>query len=301
MSRILVTGGCGFIGSNLVDDLVEKDHEVVVIDDLSTGNLNNLNPVVNFVNSNVNEGIHSLGDFDYIFHYSACVGVKRTTDNPFRVFSDIDGIENVLEYAISHKVKRVFYSSSSEVYGEPVQMPQNEEFTPLNARLPYAVVKNMGEVYLKAYNKMHGLNYTIFRFFNTYGPRQKRDFVVSKFIHSALRGEDITIYGSGLQTRSFFYVKDNVKATTNALECEDSINQIINIGGSKEITIVDLAEQIIVQTNSSSKIVYLPPLKEGDMLRRCPDTSKMESLLFTDPPTNFLEGLERTIEYEKTN
>jgi UDP-glucuronate decarboxylase len=301
MSRILVTGGCGFIGSNLVDDLVEKDHEVVVIDDLSTGNLNNLNPVVNFVNSNVNEGIHSLGDFDYIFHYSACVGVKRTTDNPFRVFSDIDGIENVLEYAISHKVKRVFYSSSSEVYGEPVQIPQNEEFTPLNARLPYAVVKNMGEVYLKAYNKMHGLNYTIFRFFNTYGPRQKRDFVVSKFIHSALRGEDITIYGSGLQTRSFFYVKDNVKATTNALECEDSINQIINIGGSKEITIVDLAEQIIVQTNSSSKIVYLPPLKEGDMLRRCPDTSKMESLLFTDPPTNFFEGLERTIEYEKTN
>jgi UDP-glucuronate decarboxylase len=217
------------------------------------------------------------------------------------VLSDVYGIENVLDYAVNHKVKRVFYSSSSEIYGEPVQMPQNEEFTPLNARLPYAVVKNMGEVYLKAYNKIHGLNFTIFRFFNTYGPRQRRDFVVSKFIHDALQGKDITIYGSGLQTRSFFYVSDNVKATTNALECEDSINQIINIGGDKEMTIVELAQQIITQTHSSSKIVYLPPLKEGDMSRRCPDVSKMRSILFSDSPTEFQKGLERTIEYEKTN
>ena len=173
----------------------------------------------------------------------------------------------------------MFYASSSEVYGEPVEFPQNEQTTPLNSQLPYAIVKNIGEAMLKAYKKEYGLDYTIFRFFNTYGPKQSTDFVISKFLKAARLNKDLTIYGDGSQTRTFCYIDDNIESTTTAFYEHIYINDIVNIGSDIEIPIIELAQTIIDITGSNSKIVHLPALVEGDMTRRIPDTFKMHKLL----------------------
>lgn len=173
----------------------------------------------------------------------------------------------------------VYFASSSEVYGEPVELPQNEETTPLNSRLPYAVVKNVGESFLKSYHKEYGLNYTIFRYFNTYGPKQSVDFVVSRFIRAALNNKEIVVHGDGKQTRTFLFIDDNIATTVSAFNQQKYLNDVINIGHEKETSILNLARIIIHITKSKSKIVHHPPLKEGDMLRRIPDNSKMKILL----------------------
>ncbi len=286
--NILITGGAGNIGSSLAKKLVQdSDNYVVIIDNLVTGTMDNLPlPLTNwrFVKGNVNtykdiSPIMSSTSFQYVFHYAALVGVKRTLSNPLKVLKDIDGIRNVLELSKNTGVKRIFYSSSSEVYGEPVEFPQNEETTPLNSRLNYAVVKNLGEVYLKTYKKEFGLDYTIFRFFNTYGTSQTDDFVIPIFIKAALAGSDIKIYGDGNQIRTFCYIGDNVDTTIKILYDNLCVNEIINIGNDIEYTIEDLARLIIDITESKSKIKYLPPLEEGDMTRRKPDNSKMKKIL----------------------
>ena len=143
----------------------------------------------------------------------------------------------------------------SEVYGEPVELPQHEETTPLNSRLPYAVVKNLGEVMLRAYHKEYGLPYTIFRFFNTYGPRQSEDFVITRFVQQALRHAPITLYGDGEQTRTFCHISDNIEATTAAMMQGHFINDVVNIGNPNQISIRALAEHIIAETQSRSPII----------------------------------------------
>jgi UDP-glucose 4-epimerase len=180
------------------------------------------------------------------------------------------------------------------VYGEPVELPQNEETTPLNSRLPYAVVKNVGESFLKSYHKDYGLSYTIFRYFNTYGPKQSVDFVVSRFIRAALNNKEIIIHGDGQQTRTFLYIDDNVEATVSAFNQQQYLNDVINIGHEKETSVLDLAKTIIRITKSKSKIVHHPPLKEGDMVRRIPDNSKMKTLLNRNL-ISLEEGLKLTI------
>jgi UDP-glucuronate decarboxylase len=287
--KILITGGAGNVGSSLAAKLIQDlENFVVVFDNLSTGSLNKLpkreNENWKFIKGDVNvyrdiSAVMLSHNFDYVFHYAAVVGVKRTTDNPKMVLDDIDGIKNVLDLAKNTGVKRVFYSSSSEVYGEPVEMPQNEDTTPLNSKLPYAIVKNLGEAFLKSYQKEFGLDYTIFRFFNTYGPNQSTDFVIAKFISLALKNEDITIYGDGSQTRTFCYIDDNLEVTNLILKKNHFINEVVNIGNDIEYTIKELAEKVIEITKSHSKIVFLDPLKEGDMTRRQPDISKMKQIL----------------------
>jgi len=312
MTRILVTGGSGFIGSVLAEKLIRnKDNYVVIVDDLSTGNIEKLPhhlPKDNwrFVKADVNEyreisEIMLGGKFDYVFHYAALVGVLRTQENPVKVLRDIEGIKHVLNLCKSTGVKRIFFSSSSEVYGEPVELPQHEETTPLNSKVPYAVVKNIGEAFLRSYEQEFGLEYTIFRFFNTYGPNQSDDFVMSKFLFKALNNVDITIYGDGSQTRTFCYCDDNIDACLIAFYENKVINDVMNVGGEKEIKIIDLAKMIIEATNSSSKIVHLPPLKDGDMSRRCPDNSKMRSLLGRDliPVSEGIKILLRSPQFQK--
>ena len=218
-------------------------------------------------------------NFDFVFHYAAIVGVKRTLENPTMVLDDLDGIKNILNLSKNIHVQRVFFSSSSEVYGEPVEFPQNEDTTPLNSKLPYAIVKNAGEAFLKSFKKEFNLDYTIFRFFNTYGLKQSTDFVMSKFINLALKNEDITIYGDGKQTRTFCYIEDNLDATINAFMKNKYVNDVVNIGNNIETTILELAQKIIKITKSKSKIIHLPPLSEGDMTRRKPDIFKMKKLL----------------------
>ena len=207
------------------------------------------------------------------------VGVQRTLDNPKMVLEDIIGIKNVLDLCKNTNVKRVFFASSSEVYGEPIEHPQNEATTPLNSRLPYAVVKNVGESFLRSYKQEFDLDYTIFRFFNTYGPKQSTDFVMSKFIAAAIKNKDITIFGDGLQTRTFCFINDNIDACLSSFEHGHYINDTVNIGNDYEVTILQLAEIIIEVTGSKSKIVHLPALKEGDMKKRKPDIDKMRKLL----------------------
>jgi UDP-glucuronate decarboxylase len=290
MNRILVTGGAGNVGGAIAKKLTENpDNFVVIVDDLSTGSKAKLPDASRYSNFKfIKADVNSLTDisaivlrygFDYIFHYAAVVGVKRTLDNPARVLNDIQGIKNVLELAKNTGVKRVFFSSSSEVYGEPVEFPQNEDTTPLNSKLPYAIVKNVGEAFLKSYKKEYDLDYTIFRFFNTYGPDQSPDFVVSKFIDAALANKTITLYGDGLQTRTFCYIDDNIEATSNALYQDKFVNDVVNVGSDREMTILDLAKLIIKETGSSSVIEHLPALEEGDMTRRRPDITKMKQLL----------------------
>lgn len=292
MTKILITGGAGNVGGALARKLVENpNYFVVIVDDLSTGSTAKLPSKEfsnwNFVNCDVNNytsisEIMLTNHFDYVFHYAAVVGVQRTQENPILVLNDIEGIKNILQLSKNSSVERVFFSSSSEVYGEPVELPQNEETTPLNSRVPYAVVKNVGESFFRSYFKSYGLAYTIFRFFNTYGPNQSDDFVIAKFLKSALSNKDITIYGDGLQTRTFCYVDDNVDTCIKIFEKNLMVNNVINIGGAIEFTIKQVAELIIEKTKSNSKIIHLPALKEGDMTRRMPDNSKMTQILQKD-------------------
>ena len=306
MSKILVTGGAGNVGGALARKLVEnRNYEVIIADDLSTGSKSKLpsNTYKNwkFVHCDVNNykeisELMLVNQFDFVFHYAAVVGVKRTQENPIAVLNDIDGIRNVLQLSKNSSVKRVFFSSSSEVYGEPVELPQHEQTTPLNSRVPYAVVKNVGESFFRSYEKVYGLPYTIFRFFNTYGPNQSMDFVISKFLDSALRGDDITIYGDGSQTRTFCYVDDNVNACMKIFEENHALNDVINIGGAKEYKIIDVAKTIINISGSSSKIIHLPPLPEGDMTRRMPDNTKMLKILNKEL-ISLEDGIKRMIDH----
>lgn len=292
MNKILVTGGAGFIGSALAEKLIlDKNNYVVIVDDLSTGDIGKLPDLPSenwrFIKCDVNEykdmaPIMTSYQFDYVFHFAAVVGVQRTQENPVKVLKDIDGIKNVLSLSKNTTVKRVFFSSSSEIYGDPVEIPQNVYTTPLNSRLPYAIVKNVGEAFMRSYKQEFGLDYTIFRFFNTYGPKQSKDFVISKFMLAAMNDQDITIYGDGKQTRTFCFVDDNVDACLKTLYENKFVNGVINIGGNREIPVLELAQIIIRVTGSNSKIVHIDPLKEGDMRRRQPDNSDMKALLGRD-------------------
>ena len=289
MKKILVTGGAGFIASCLAEKLSENsENQIVIVDNLTTGDIEKVPSSkydnIRFIKADVNvfEDISNIFfsfQPDYVFHYAALVGVKRTLENPLKVLEDVSGIKNILNLAKSTGVKRIYYSSSSEVYGEPVELPQHEETTPLNSRLPYAIVKNIGEAFLKAYKKEFNLEYTVFRFFNTYGPKQSKDFVISKFINRALNNKDIEIFGDGAQTRTFCFIDDNVEATTNAFYKNIYVNEVVNIGSDIEYTIQELAKTIVALTGSKSRIIYLPPLAEGDMTRRQPDAAKMKQLL----------------------
>lgn len=288
-NKILVTGGAGNIGSALVKKLIQKkENYVVVVDDLSTGSFEKLpsSDTANykFVKADVNNlneiaPVFYSFNFDYVFHLAAVVGVTRTQENPIKVLKDIDGIKNILDLSKNSSVKHVYYSSSSEVYGEPVELPQHEHHTPLNSRVPYAVVKNLGECFFRSYHQEYGLTYTIFRFFNTYGPGQSTDFVTAKFLAAALKGEDITLYGDGSQTRTFTYIDDNIETLNTIFEKGLIKNDVINIGNDELTSIKELAETIIKLSGSKSKIVFLPPLKEGDMTRRQPDNRKMKEIL----------------------
>lgn len=303
MHTTLITGAAGNVGSALAQFLLEKGHNVIAVDNLSTGAIEKLpasgTPNFTFIKADVNEytqlsEIMISRNIDYVFHYAALVGVQRTLDNPISVLRDIDGIKNILQLSKNIGVKKIVFSSSSEVYGEPVSLPQIENETPLNSKLPYAVVKNLGEAYLRSFYQEYGLEYNIFRFFNTYGPQQSKDFVIPKLLDQALHNEPITIFGDGQQSRTFCYIEDNIEATYKIFEDSSLNNDVYNIGSDKIYTITELAESIIKITNSNSKLIHLPALKEGDMTRRQPDISKMRTVLGKDL-IPLEEGLQKLI------
>lgn len=302
MKKILITGGAGFIPSSLADALLATgQYSVVAIDNFLTGKKEFVasHPHYKFIKCNVNDAndiaaVMLHHNFDYVFHYAAVVGVKRTIENPKQVLDDIKGLQNIFELAKNTSVKRIFFSSSSEVYGEPVHLPQHEFETPLNSKLPYAVVKNIGECFCRSYKEEYNMNYTIFRFFNTFGPKQSEDFVVAKFLKAAVQGNDITVYGDGSQTRTFCYIDDNLEFTIKVLEQDLFVNDVVNVGSDHLITINELADTIIRLTASGSQLINLPPLKEGDMTRRQPDNQKMLSVL-NRPLLTLEDGLHKIL------
>lgn len=308
MRKILVTGGAGNVGGALVEKLIQdKTNFVVIVDNLSTGFLSKLPSKEHenwkFIKADVNNfreisSIMIAYNFHYVFHFAAVVGVIRTQENPVSVLDDISGIKHVLNLSKNSSVKHVFFSSSSEVYGEPVELPQHEHKTPLNSRVPYAVVKNVGECFLKSYQQEFGLPYTIFRFFNTYGPNQSTDFVVSRFLALALKNEDITIYGDGSQTRTFTYVDDTIDTCVTIMDNKLLENDVINIGSEKLMTVLELANLVISLANSKSKIIHIPALKEGDMTRRQPDNTKMKEILGREL-ISVEDGIKRMMTNEK--
>ena len=311
MNKILLTGCAGSIGSTLAKKLVDKGFFVVGIDNLSTGSMSKLHNLIDsqffqFVRGDCNdvsfvENIFSLHTFTYVFHFAAVVGVQRTQSNPLLVLDDIKGVRNILESCISHKVQKIFYASSSEVYGEPVEIPLFEDTSPLNSKVPYAVVKNVGESFVRSYNKKYDLDFTILRFFNTYGPNQSTDFVVPLFLDCALKGNDISIYGDGSQYRTFCYIDDTVDTIFATLVDEQySKNNTINIGSDVVHSILDLANKIINISKSKSSIKFIDPLPEGDMARRLPDIKKMRTLLLRDL-IPLEEGISKLIDFKNAS
>jgi UDP-glucose 4-epimerase len=304
---VLVTGAAGNIGSALSRALcADGRFRVIGVDDLSTGSRHKLPPNderFRFIKADVNDfgeisAIFLSAPIRWVFHFAAVVGVQRTLANPLKVLRDIDGIRHVLSLSKNGQVNRVYYSSSSEVYGEPVSLPQHELVTPLNSRLPYAIVKNLGEAYFRSYYEEHGLPYTVFRYFNTYGPNQSDDFVIPKMLHAAMLGQPLTIYGDGRQTRTFCYIDDNVETMMRCLIEDHCINDVMNIGSDVEMSVIDLAHLIKRITGSNSEIVHLPPLKEGDMTRRKPDITKMMEIL-RRPLVPVEDGIARLMEHWK--
>lgn len=308
--KVLVTGGVGFLGSHMCDLVLANGAQVVCVDDLSNGKLSNIthlrsNEKFRFYKCDVNDygqvsKIFKKEKPDYVMHYAAMVGVKRTSERPLDVFKDIDGIKNIAELSRQHKIKKILFTSSSEVYGEPVKLPIAEDDT-FNSKWPYGLVKILGEQYFGAYYEKHGIPVTIVRFFNVYGPRQDfgdSGFVVSVFLNNALAGRPIEIYGDGEQTRDFVYVDDNVRLTLGAFLNNKVNGRPMNIGSGKSIRIIDLANEI-KKIFSYVKIILKPARRRGEIKYRTPDVSFMKKMLKDEPKFRLGEGINKTLEYLK--
>lgn len=304
----LVTGGAGFLGSHMCDLLIERGARVVAVDDLSNGRTANISHLENnerfaFYRADVNdmdqmEKIFAAERPAYVMHYAAMVGVKRTSEQPLAVFKDIEGIKNIAECSRRSQVKKILFTSSSEVYGEPAKLPIAEDDA-FNSKWPYGLVKILGEQYFQAYYETHGLPVTVVRFFNVYGPRQDfgdSGFVVSVFLKNALSGQPLCIYGDGEQTRDFVYVADNIRLTLSAFLNDSVDGRPMNIGSGKSIPVVELAKTIqgIFPTSS---IDFQPARSKGEIKYRTPDVSFMKQALNDEPRVTLAEGLIKTLDY----
>ncbi len=317
--NILITGGAGFIGSHLCELLVHNGHQVVAIDDLSTGRLENIQhllpiPSFHFVretitNSQVLDRLTS--EADILVHLAAVVGVKLIVEDPVNtIATNIMGTEAVLTTANRYHCK-VMLASTSEVYGKGYKVPFNEEDDCLigptsHSRWSYATSKAIDEFLGLAYYHQFGLPVVVMRFFNTVGPRQtgRYGMVLPRFVRQALAGEPITIYGDGEQSRCFGDVADVIDAVVKLAYQPAAIGQVFNIGSTEEVTIRELAERVIAATGSQSKIVYVP-YEEAyapgfeDMRRRVPDLSKIHELIGYEPRNSLDDTLRRVIAYER--
>lgn len=306
--KVLITGGAGFLGSHLTDRLLSLGASVLVIDDLSTGKRKNLEQAsrfrtFRFIKGDAHDAVlldRSFKQFrpDYAVEYAAVVGVDRTQKNPISVLDDLRGIAEFFAIAKKYKVKKVAFASSSEVYGEPIKMPNHED-DPLNPKTTYGVVKAVGEEFVKVYNGL-GLPGVALRFFNVYGPRQdasSEGFVVGRFITQVLDGQSPTVFGDGMQTRDFVYVDDNVEAVLKSLVSSKTDGEVINIVRGKPCTIQELAEQVILALGKNIKPRHVAPRTAGEIRYRHADGSKMKKLINFTPKIEMAEGLRRTIEW----
>jgi dTDP-glucose 4,6-dehydratase len=308
MEKTLITGGAGFLGSHLCDFFIAQGHEVICMDNLmKKENIENIAPLIGherfkFVKYDVTEYLHIDGTLDNILHFASLASPKDYLDYPIQTLKVGSlGTHKALGLA-KEKKARFLLASTSEVYGDPMVHPQPESYPgnvdPVVPRGVYDEAKRFGEAITMAYHRTHGLQTRIARIFNTYGPRMRLDDgrALPNFMVQALRGEDITVYGNGTQTRSFCYVDDLIEGIKKLLYSDEA--EPVNLGNPEEITILNFAKEIIELTGSKSRIVF-SALPENDPKVRQPDITKAKTILGWEPRVNRQEGLRRTLQYFK--
>ncbi len=305
--RVLITGGAGFLGSHLCDRFIKEGYSVIAMDNLITGDLRNIEhlfklPDFEFYHHDVSKFVHVPGELHYILHFASPASPIDYLKIPIQTLKVGSlGTHNLLGLAKAKKA-RIIIASTSEVYGDPTVHPQTEEYygnvNTVGPRGVYDEAKRFQEAITMAYHTFHGLETRIVRIFNTYGPRMRLNDgrVLPAFIGQALRGEDLTIFGDGSQTRSFCYVDDLVEGIYRLLLSDYA--QPVNIGNPNEITIKDFAEEIIKLTGTKQKVVY-HDLPKDDPKQRQPDISKAKTILGWEPKVSRSEGLKITYEYFK--
>jgi dTDP-glucose 4,6-dehydratase len=308
MKRILITGAAGFLGSHLCDRFIKEDYFVIAMDNLITGNLKNIEHLFKlknfeFYHHDVTKFVNIPGHLDYILHFASPASPIDYLKIPIQTLKVGSlGTHNLLGLARVKKA-RILIASTSEVYGDPLVHPQTEEYygnvNTIGPRGVYDEAKRFQESITMAYHTFHGVDIRIVRIFNTYGPRMRLNDgrVIPAFIGQALRGEDLTVFGDGMQTRSFCYVDDQVEGIYRLLHSD--YTQPVNIGNPDEITIKDFAEEIIRLTGTSQKIVY-HPLPVNDPLQRQPNINKAKALLDWEPKIDRSTGMEITYDYFKS-
>jgi dTDP-glucose 4,6-dehydratase len=308
MKRVLITGAAGFLGSHLCDYFLDKGHSVIAMDNLITGRLSNIEHLFGkehfeFCHHDISTFVHVAGELDYILHFASPASPIDYLKIPIQTLKVGSlGTHNLLGLAKA-KGARMLIASTSEVYGDPTVHPQTEEYwgnvNPIGPRGVYDEAKRFQEALTMAYHRYHGVETRIVRIFNTYGPRMRLNDgrVLPAFIGQALRGEDLTIFGDGKQTRSFCYVDDLVEGIYRLLQSDHA--EPVNIGNPDEITIGEFAEEIIKLTGTDQKVIY-QELPVDDPLQRQPDITKARALLDWEPKVNRAEGLKITYAYFKS-
>lgn len=305
--RILIAGAAGFLGSHLCDRFLKEGYEVIGMDNLLTGNIKNIEHLFplkefQFYHHDVTKFVHVPGDIDYILHFASPASPIDYLKMPIQTLKvGALGTHNLLGLAKS-KGARILVASTSEVYGDPLVHPQTEEYwgnvNPVGPRGVYDEAKRFMESITRAYYTFHGVETRIIRIFNTYGPRMRLDDgrALPTFMSQALRGEDVTVYGDGSQTRSFCYVDDLVEGIYRLLLSDYTMP--VNIGNPSEITLLQFAEEVLALTGSKSKIVF-EPLPQDDPKQRQPNITKAKELLGWEPKVDRHEGLKHTLAYFK--
>lgn len=308
MKRILITGAAGFLGSHLCDKFIDEGYEVVGMDNLITGDMNNIshlfkNQHFEFYHHDVSKHVHVPGKLDYILHFASPASPIDYLKIPIQTLKVGSlGTHNLLGLAKS-KDARILIASTSEVYGDPLVHPQTEDYygnvNTIGPRGVYDEAKRFQEAITMAYHRFHGLETRIVRIFNTYGPRMRLNDgrVIPAFIGQALRGEDLTVFGDGSQTRSFCYVDDQINGIFKLLHSDYA--GPVNIGNPHEISILDFAEEIIKLTGTQQKIVF-KPLPKDDPMQRQPDISMAREKLGWEPKVSRAQGMKTTYDYFKS-
>ncbi len=306
--RVLITGAAGFLGSHLCDRFIKEGYQVIGMDNLITGDLQNIEhlfplPQFEFHHHDITRFVHISGELDYILHFASPASPIDYLKIPIQTLKvGAMGTHNLLGLA-KDKSARILVASTSEVYGDPAVHPQTEDYwgnvNPIGPRGVYDEAKRYQEAITMAYHTYHGVETRIVRIFNTYGPRMRLNDgrVLPAFIGQALRGEDLTVFGDGNQTRSFCYMDDLIEGIYRLL-LSDYVYPV-NIGNPNEITIKDFAEEILALTGANQKVIY-KPLPKDDPKQRQPDITKARELLNWEPKVDRKEGLEKTYAYFKT-
>ncbi len=315
LTKCIVTGGAGFIGSHLTDELISNDYEVFAIDNLLTGDERNIahlqtNPLFHFIKHDVinplpKEILDSLGKIDFIYHLASPASPPQYRKYSIETLMvNSKGTKNLLDLALSYK-SRFLLASTSEIYGNPLIHPQTESYygnvNTLGIRACYDEAKRFAEAITMEYNRKFSIDTRIVRIFNTYGPRMQKDDgrVVSNFINQAIENVPLTVYGDGLQTRSFCYISDMINGIYSAMEAKGLNGEVINLGNPDEKTIIEIGNLILKLTGSSSKLSKVSDKYMDDPDRRKPDITKANKLLEWYPKILLADGLKETIQYFK--